>query len=117
MTLACAAVGGEATVKKYWDARELSKAAADSTFVADDESLVSHMQTQLERAVSRRMISDVPLGAFLSGGVDSALISAIMSRASHSPIKTFTIGFQMGLMTNPSERVRMRKRLEPITPL
>ena len=96
MSLACAALGGEASVKKYWDARELSKAAAASPSTDSDESLVSQMQTQLERAVSRRMISDVPLGAFLSGGVDSALISAIMSRASQSPIKTFTIGFSDG---------------------
>ena len=93
MTLACAAVGGEATVKKYWNACESSKSSAASSFVGDDESLVSQMQTQLDRAVSRRMISDVPLGAFLSGGVDSALVTAFMSRASHSPIKTFTIGF------------------------
>jgi asparagine synthase (glutamine-hydrolysing) len=48
ITLACAAVGGEATVKKYWDACELSRMAVASPIFADDESLVSQMQTQLE---------------------------------------------------------------------
>ena len=47
----------------------------------------------LQSAVEAQMVSDVPLGAFLSGGVDSSLIVALMSRFSNKPVKTFTVGF------------------------
>ncbi len=93
MSLARAAIGGEVSITRYWNALDRSRAAAASPSTESDESLVAQLQTNLERAVSRRMISDVPLGTFLSGGVDSALIAAMMSRVSRSPIKTFTIGF------------------------
>ena len=56
---------------------------------------VKHLQKMLEMSVKERMISDVPLGAFLSGGVDSASIVSIMSRVGVSPPETFTIGFNL----------------------
>ena len=93
ITLRAVARGDECEITTYWSARDVASAAAASPNPEGDESLVTQLQAHLERAVSRRMISDVPIGAFLSGGVDSALIAAVMSRASHSPIKTFTIGF------------------------
>lgn len=59
-----------------------------------EEYYIQKLQTLLESAVKYRMISDVPFGAFLSGGVDSSVITALMSKNSNEPIKTFTIGFE-----------------------
>ena len=54
---------------------------------------IDQLKTELLEAVSRCMVSDVPIGAFLSGGVDSSLVAALMQQASGIPIKTFSIGF------------------------
>ncbi|MDX1520601.1 MAG: asparagine synthase (glutamine-hydrolyzing), partial [Anaerolineae bacterium] len=74
------------TIKKYWDIpyRETS---------TDFEYCTEQLSELIRDAVQIRMISDVPLGAFLSGGIDSSAIVAFMSNASPNPIKTFSIGF------------------------
>jgi asparagine synthase (glutamine-hydrolysing) len=59
-----------------------------------DTEAIESARNLLQEAVKRRLISDVPLGAFLSGGIDSAIIVALMSELSSQPVKTFTIGFE-----------------------
>ncbi|MDE2854610.1 MAG: asparagine synthase (glutamine-hydrolyzing) [Chloroflexota bacterium] len=80
---------GATREQRYWDLPPLAPpepAAKAATYVGD-------LREQLAEAVKLRLISDVPLGAFLSGGLDSSLIVALMRRGSNSAIKTFSIGF------------------------
>jgi asparagine synthase (glutamine-hydrolysing) len=67
---------------------------------------IALLQERLEAAVRRQMMSDVPLGALLSGGVDSGVVVAIMSQLSNRPIQTFTVGFEDGADVNELEEAR-----------
>ena len=79
---------GRVTVERYWD---LPLGQAPVT--TDVEEAKRLLREKLTESVKLRMISDVPLGAFLSGGVDSSIIVALMSGLSSKPVKTFSIGF------------------------
>ena len=89
---------GEITVEPYWDIpTRVDRGDAQTVPDAPTESLtdIKHqLYTLMEDAVTRRLISDVPFGAFLSGGIDSSLIVALMSRNSNRPVKTFSIGYE-----------------------
>jgi asparagine synthase (glutamine-hydrolysing) len=79
---------GELKVRRYWDLPAYGTRAPIS-----EEQCLDELEHQLAEAVRIRLISDVPLGALLSGGVDSSIVVALMARASSKPIKTFSIGF------------------------
>jgi len=78
---------GASRVERYWTPRPVPLELSD----ADTEHL---LQERLEAAVRRQMISDVPVGALLSGGVDSAAVVALMRQGNADPIRTFTVGFR-----------------------
>jgi asparagine synthase (glutamine-hydrolysing) len=78
----------------YWTAKEVFKRGQEDPFIGSFEDAVSQLDGLLSKVIRNQMLSDVPLGAFLSGGVDSSTVTAIMQKVSNTPIKTFSIGFE-----------------------
>jgi asparagine synthase (glutamine-hydrolysing) len=86
------APGGEPRIEEYWSPPVPGVHGVEPLDVSFEEA-GQLVRAGLDAAVRRRLIADVPLGAFLSGGVDSSAIVGLMARASERPVKTFTIGF------------------------
>jgi asparagine synthase (glutamine-hydrolysing) len=91
--LAIRGFGSDTSPKPYWSAKHAAEDGLAHPFTGTESEAVSELDALLNDAVSMRMIADVPLGAFLSGGIDSSLVVAIMQANSARPVKTFTIGF------------------------
>ena len=81
-------------VASFWDLRAAAESGLAAPAQGGDEDLLAELDTLLGDAVKRRMVSDVPLGALLSGGIDSSLVTALMAENSAQPINTFSIGFR-----------------------
>ena len=76
----------------YWNLHQIA-ANSDVLSLQSPEVLTNELEDLLRDAVKKQMAADVPLGAFLSGGIDSAMVAALMQSQSERPVKTFTIGF------------------------
>lgn len=83
---------GKASV--YWSAVDVARRAIKCGYTGNEQDAEEELHRTLSAAVRGQMISDVPLGAFLSGGIDSSTVVALMQAQSAQPVRTFTIGFQ-----------------------
>ena len=79
---------------RYWSLDETARKACSDPFRGTDEEAINELERLLKESVSGQMMADVPIGAFLSGGIDSSTIVALMQAQSPRPVRTFTIGFR-----------------------
>jgi asparagine synthase (glutamine-hydrolysing) len=106
--------GGELTIDQYWD---LTFPPRDQAYPQSEESLAEEIRERFRHSVESQMVSDVPIGAFLSAGLDSSAIVAMMSRATRQPVRTYTITFprryRVGETTldNPQVPSRLARQL------
>jgi len=101
---------GKMSATRYWDAvpgMGIDPAALPKTEAARLDFYTEGVRARLERAVEKRMMSDVPYGAFLSGGIDSSANVALMDRYTDQPVNTFTVGFSDFKHLNELEHARL----------
>lgn len=78
--------------RPYWNLDAVVRSGHENQFL-DDVTALTAIEEQLSASIANHMVSDVPIGAFLSGGIDSSTVAALMQKQSSNPIKTFSIGF------------------------
>ncbi len=101
--------GGVEETETYWSAREIAERGVADPFRGTEADAAAGLDSLLGDAVRMRMAADVPLGAFLSGGIDSSAVVALMQAASRRPVRTFTIGFHESHY-NEAEKAKMVAR-------
>lgn len=84
--------GSEPEIKTYWSVAQLVEPGR-ANLLNNDKAAIDELEQVMTESVKLRMLSDVPLGAMLSGGIDSSLVTALMQKLSSTPVQTFTIGF------------------------
>jgi len=98
------------TPRPYWSMRDVVVAARDRRIAKETEA-VAELQRLLSIAIKRQCLSDVPLGAFLSGGIDSSTIVALMQAQAGRPVRTFTIGFNEDAFDEAAEARKVAAHL------
>ncbi len=94
---------GDVKVTRYWDA---IPARLDSSIANDEHAIAEELRRLLKESIAKRMMSDVPFGVFLSGGIDSTANVALMSELMNQPVRTFTVGFRDNPSHNEIEEAR-----------
>jgi asparagine synthase (glutamine-hydrolysing) len=101
----------EPQFETFWDARKVALDGTRNPLVGDDASLIVQLEGLLVDAVGKRMMADVPLGAFLSGGIDSSTVVALMKAANVGPVRTFSIGFEQAAFNEAPHAAAIAKHL------
>jgi asparagine synthase (glutamine-hydrolysing) len=87
--------GSEPRIERFWSTREVALSGLANQINASDTEITDRLEDLLRDAVKRRMVADVPVGAFLSGGIDSSTIVALMKAANAGRVRTYSIGFDI----------------------
>jgi asparagine synthase (glutamine-hydrolysing) len=86
--------GGAARSSRYWLLEDVVERGLAHPMIGDEQNILDELERTLRRTIGEQMVADVPLGAFLSGGIDSSTVVALMQTQSNRPVRTFTIGFE-----------------------
>lgn len=105
------ATGAAPAIRRYWSARTTIERSLGSQLHEPEEALVDRLQQTLRTAVAGRVHADVPVGAFLSGGVDSSVVTALMQEQSTAAVKTFTVGFADRVYDESAEAAKVAEHL------
>lgn len=104
-------MGDRPAPRSYWSVREAAESGLAQPFEGVPEEAADELDTLLREAVKKRMVSDVPLGALLSGGIDSSTVVAMMQSQSERPVRTFTVGFEEDEFNEAAEAKRIAAHL------
>jgi len=93
-TIVTIATGGQVASSRYWLLEDVVHYGMAHPLEGNDEAILDELERVLRSAIAEQMVADVPVGAFLSGGIDSTAVVALMQAESSRPVRTFTIGFR-----------------------
>lgn len=99
------------SISSYWNPLEVMETATHDRHIMNSYSTIDELEKRISDAVGLRMESDVPLGAFLSGGIDSSTIVALMQSHSSLPVNTYTIGFENSEYNEADDAIAIAKHL------